>query len=305
MLYGLDVGGTKIELAIFDDQLQLMDSWRIPTPKKNYQEFLDAVTEMVAKADRLTEKKGSVGLGLPGFVDADGKMVTSNVPCINGRDLRSDLSTKLSRPVGFANDVKAFVLSEINNGALSGATYALGVVLGTGVAGGFYAHGQLCSGRQNIACEFGHIPISGALQQKYNLPLRSCGCGLQGCVETYLSGPGLAWLCQHFDSGYKSVEALVEGLRQKAPQAEQVFDAYIDCLGSFLAQLTLMYDPDTIVLGGGLSNIAEIYPRINSAISTYLFRNVVPPQVVPPHFGDSSGVRGAAYIGGQAMAGEQ
>ncbi|MCV6603820.1 MAG: ROK family protein [Porticoccaceae bacterium] len=301
MLYGLDVGGTKIELAIFDEQLQLVDSWRQPTPKQSYAEFLDAIADMVARADRLTEGEGSVGIGLPGFFDADDKMVAANIPGINGRALRQDLSARLSRPVGFENDVNAFVVSEVNGGALSNRNLALGVVLGTGLAGGFYANGQLCRGRQNVACEFGHIPLSAALQQKYDLPLRYCGCGLQGCVETYLSGPGLQWLCSHFDSGYSTVESMVQGLKQDEDKAHKVFDAYLDCLGSFLAQLTLTYDPEAIVLGGGLSNITELYPRINGAIQHHLFRSATPPPVLPPQFGDSSGVRGAALIGQQVV----
>ena len=301
MLYGLDVGGTKIELAIFDEQLQLVDSWRVATPKQSYGEFLDAIVEMVAQADRLTEGEGSVGIGLPGFFDVDDKVVSANIPGINGRALRKDLCARLSRPVGFENDVKAFVLSEVHDGALSNSKLALGVVLGTGLAGGFYVNGQLYYGRQHIACEFGHIPLSAALQQKYDLPLRYCGCGLQGCMETYLSGTGLQWLCDHFDSGYVSVESMVQGLKQDKSKAKKVFDAYLDCLGSFLAQLTMMYDPDTIVLGGGLSNITELYPRINTAIQRYLFRKTTPPPILPPQFGDSSGVRGAALIGQQVM----
>ena len=303
MLYGLDVGGTKIELAIFDEQLQLVDCWRVSTPKHSYNEFLEAIAGMVIRADRLTEGEGSVGIGLPGFLDADDRMVAANIPGINGRAIKQDLSLRLARPVGFENDVKAFVLSEAHGGALENNKYALGVVLGTGLAGGFYINEQLCYGRQHIACEFGHIPVSAALQQKYNLPLRFCGCGLQGCVETYLSGSGLQWLCGHFDSGYETVEALMQGVKQNEAKAQEVFSAYLDCLGSFLAQLTLMYDPDAIVLGGGLSNVDEIYPRINTAIGHYLFRNATPPPVMPPKFGDSSGVRGAALIGQQAMQG--
>ncbi|MGS2722604.1 ROK family protein [Porticoccus sp. GXU_MW_L64] len=302
MHYGLDVGGTKIELAIFDKQLQLVDSWRVSTPTQSYVEFLDAISSMVSRADRLSEGEGSVGIGLPGFFDADDKVVSANVPGINGRTLRDDLTTRLARPVGFENDVKAFVLSEVNSGSLNNCDTGLGVVLGTGLAGGFVTHGHHLHGRQNIACEFGHIPLPAALQQKYDLPLRFCGCGLQGCVETYLSGTGLTWLCGHFESGYNTVEAMVQGVKQGEPKALQVFDAWLDCLGSFLAQLTLMYDPDAIVLGGGLSNIDEIYPAVGAHIQRYLFRSATPPAVLPPRFGDSSGVRGAAIMGRQAMA---
>ena len=306
MLYGLDIGGTKIEIAIFDQRLQLFNKWRVPTPVDSYAEFLDAVIALVKKADSLiehqqTEDAPPVGFGLPGFLDVDDNVVSANIPGINGRPVKRDLSARLSRPVGFENDVSTFVLSEACDGALARSDHGIGLILGTGVCGRFYTNGELYSGRQQVAGEFGHVPISAHLQQKYDLPLRPCGCGLQGCLETYLSGPGLLWLCQHMESGHQSVAALMQGVSEQEPAALRVFDAHIDCLGSLLAQLTLMYDPDTIVLGGGLSNITDIYPRLNTAARNYLFGSVVPPLVVPARFGDSSGVRGAALIGRQAQ----
>lgn len=301
MLYGIDIGGTKIELSVFDDQLHLVDSWRVSTPKQDYQKFLSVITTMIQQADQKTGVTGSVGIGLPGFIDSDGKTTSANIPCINGQPLLVDIQCLLDRPVGFENDVNAFALSEVNGGAASGYRHALGVVLGTGVAGGLCVDGILYRGRQGIASEFGHIPLSAELQQRYNLPLRECGCGGAGCVELYLAGPGLQWLCGHFESGYTSVETLVEGLGNGEPPAEQVFTAYIDCLGNYFAQLTLMFDPDIIVLGGGLSNIKAIYQRLPEAIARYLFVGITPPPVMAPQFGDSSGVRGAALLGQQAM----
>ncbi|UTW45468.1 ROK family protein [bacterium SCSIO 12696] len=301
MHYGVDVGGTKIELALFDESLQPVDSWRVPTPKHDYAEFVDTIVGMVERADALTGVKGSVGIGIPGFFDANENTVAVNIPGIHGRPLSVDLCARLARPVVFENDVNTLALSEAHGGALAGHTYAMGVVLGTGVAGGFVANGQLCKGSQHIACELGHLPLSARLQQKYDLPLRDCGCGLQGCIENYLSGPGLGWMCQYFESGYNSPESMAEGLRRKEPKAQQVFDIYVDCLGCFLAQVTLSYDPGAIALAGGLSNLAEIYPRIGESMSRYLFSAAKPPAVVPAQFGDSSGVRGAALLGLQAM----
>lgn len=301
MMYGLDIGGTKMELAIFDDQLNLETSWRVPTPKQDYQEFLGAIKAMVDEADRKTGQQGSVGIGLPGFVDSRGCGVVANIACINGKPLAEDVSQQLSRPVGFANDAKAFVLSEANGGGADGAKHALGVVLGTGVAGGLCINGELYQGKQNIAGEFGHIPLSVTLQQRYNLPMRQCGCGEQGCMEQYLAGPGLLWMVSHFGGDYASVPELMEGVRAKEAKAVEIFGAYIDCLGSFIARLTLVFDPDVIVLGGGLSNVPEIYQQLPTAIPDYLFAGVLPPPVVAPKFGDSSGVRGAALLGRQAM----
>jgi N-acetylglucosamine kinase len=300
MLYGLDVGGTKIELAMFDNHLNLVNSWRMPTPKKDYQEFLSVIEQMVKEADQQSGLQGSVGIGFPGIVDTSGCAVSANIPCINGQSIVKDTLTKLSRPVGFENDVKAFVLSEVHNGAAAGQKNALGVVLGTGVAGGLCIDGELYSSKQSVSCEFGHIPMPALLQQRYQFPLRKCGCGLTDCVEQYLAGPGLLWMCSHFKAEYQSVPALIQGVQSKESKALEVFNAYIDCLACFFAQLTLMYDPDIIVLGGGLCNIVEIYPPLPTAMQQYLFSGVTPPKVVPPAFGDSSGVRGAAIRGQQA-----
>lgn len=297
MHYGLDVGGTKIELAIFDGEFKLNNSWRVATPGDNYQELLTTIAEMVDKADHKIGRQGSVGIGFPGIVDADGCAISANIPSINGRSLVSDTLKTLGRPVGFENDVKAFVLSEVNGGAAHGKSNALGLVLGTGVAGGLCIDGKPYRSRQNVACEFGHIPLPAILQQRYQFPLRQCGCGLLSCVEEYLAGPGLLWMCSHFEAGYASVPELVKGLQSGEEKAKQTFDAYIDCLGCYLAQLTLMYDPDVIVLGGGLSNIDEMYPPLAAAMKPYLFSGVTPPNVVAPKFGDSSGVRGAAFLG--------
>lgn len=300
MHYGLDVGGTKIELAIFDKEFKLNNSWRVATPGGNYRQLLATIAEMVDKADQQIGKQGSVGIGFPGIVDNHGCAVSANIPSINGQALVSDTLTTLGRPVGFENDVKAFVLSEVNGGAAQGKTNVLGLVLGTGVAGGLCIDGQPYRSKQNVACEFGHIPLPAILQQRYQFPLRRCGCGMLSCVEEYLAGPGLLWMCSHFEAGYTSVPELVKGLQLGEAKAKKTFDAYIDCLGCYLAQLTLMYDPDVIVLGGGLSNIDEIYPPLASAMKPYFFSGVTPPDVVAPKFGDSSGVRGAAFLGQRA-----
>ena len=305
MLYGLDIGGTKIELAIFDSELTLQTSWRVATPGQDYRQFLATITDMVNEADQKTQQQGTVGLCFPGIVDSNGCMHAANIPAINGQPLAADTLNKLGRPVVFENDAKAFVLSEVNGGAAHGAKNALAVIVGTGIAGGFCVDGQLYHGKQNIACEYGHIPLPALLQQRYKLPLRQCGCGLTSCIETYLSGPGLLWLCAHFGSDYASVPALIQGVQSKQADALDILAAYIDCLACYLAQLILMYDPDTIVLGGGLSNIAELYPPLPAAIGNYLFAGVTQPVIVAPVFGDSSGVRGAALLGQRAAAADK
>lgn len=303
MYYGIDVGGTKIELAIFNAQLDIVCSWRESTPVESYDDFLTLIESMVAKADALSGVKGTVGIGFPGIIDSTNCAVSANVSCMNGRTVVEDTLKRLGRKVAFENDVKAFVFSEVNKGTLYGSQHQknrqniLGIVLGTGIAGGLCINGEMYVSRQGVSCEFGHIPLPAILQQRYNFPLRKCGCGLESCMEQYLAGPGLEWMCSHFDAPYHSVHALIDGLHKGEKAAHRTFDNYIDCLGCYFANLTMMYDPDLVVLGGGLSNIDEIYTRLPSAIKQYLLNGVKAPPVIGPQFGDSSGVRGAAIIG--------
>ena len=305
MMYGLDIGGTKIELAIFDNapgaqsdwNLKQQDSWRLPTPGQEYRQFIDSIVEMVEEADRKTGMKGSVGVGLPGFLDSNGCAVSANIPCINGEPVAAVLSERLGRHVGFENDVNAFVYSEAHGGAASGAKHALGIVLGTGVAGGLCIEGELYYGRQKVAIECGHISMPAVVRERYHLPVLQCGCGAFGCVEQYLSGPGLLRMCGFFGTQYASVAALVEAVRKQDATAVKIFDAYMQCLGCYFSQLVLLYDPDVMVLGGGLSNVPEIYQQIEVAMKAHLIESVFAPDVLPPKFGDSSGVRGAALMG--------
>ncbi len=298
-MYGLDVGGTKIELGIFTDECAPLHAWRVPTPLHSYQKVLDTIGRMVEQADEKSQGKGSVGIGLPAFIDAQGLAVSSNIPCINAQPLVRDLHNILGRPVSFESDVKAFVLSESRGGAATKAKSVLGIVLGTGLSGAQCIEGQLHHGRQKIAGEYGHIPLPALLQQRYDFPLRECGCGNLSCIEKYLSGPGLLWMCQHFRGNYSSVPAFVESFLRNDEKAKEIFAAYIDCLGCYFAQLTLMFDPDLIVLGGGLSNIEALYQQLPGAIEQYLFEGATSPAIVPPAFGDTSGVRGAALMGRQ------
>ena len=296
-MLGLDVGGTKIELAIFDEQLALVESWRTPTPTTNYEDFLQTITEMVNQADNKRQGQNSVGIGIPGFIDQAGRTVSTNVPCLTGECLSVDLPRRLGRPVGIDNDSRNFVYSEANGGAGEHARHVLGVILGTGMAGNFCVDGKPSRGVYNRAGEYGHIPLSAVLQQRYKLPLRPCGCGAKGCIETYLSGPGLLWMSGHFGARFASVTALMDAVRAADRRAVDTFSAYVDCLGLCLAQMTLIFDPDVVVLGGGLSNIPELYNKLPAGIAVHLMEGFVAPPVVPPRFGDSSGVRGAAMIG--------
>lgn len=297
MIYGLDIGGTKIELAIFDRQLKLQDCRRRPTPTRDYPQFLDAVARMVQEADQKTGARGSVGIGLCGFLDSRGRAVTANIACINGRRVAEDLAARLGRPAHIENDVNAFTCSEVAGGAAAGVKYALGLVIGTGLAGGLCLDGRLYLGRQKAALECGHIALPAVLQQRHKLPLRQCGCGGWGCAEIWLSGPGLLRFGGLYGADCGDTEGLMAAVREGKAPALEAFSAWMQCLGGFFAQLVLLYDPDIIVLGGGLSGLPEIYQQIDAAMRPWLLGSLTAPAIVPPRFGDSSGVRGAALIG--------
>jgi len=297
MHYGLDVGGTKMEFAMLDRELHRLATYRRETPGHDYEAFLTAIADMIAKADRTGGVKGSLGIGMPGFVGGEGRATSSNIPCINGRRLLTDLTERLDRPVAFENDTNALIISEVNGGAARGMKHALGVVIGTGLASGLCIDGEIYHGSRHRAGECGHTPLPAPLQQRYELPLRPCGCGLVGCVEQYLTGPGLLWLSGHFGGEYPSVQALLEDLRHGQGQAGEIFAAYMDCLGCFFAQLCLNWDPDVIVLGGGLSAINEIYRGLPAGAARYLFAGYGFPALAAPAFGGASGARGAAILG--------
>ncbi|RLV61085.1 ROK family protein [Parashewanella curva] len=297
LMYGFDVGGTKIEIKIFDSEMNVLDSWRVPTPTNDYSVFISTVQQMVAKADKKFSDRSSVGIGLPGVIDKEGRVTTVNIPCLCGKQLLKDLVQTLNRNVGLVNDVRAFALSEAMARENYHSETVLGVVLGTGVAAGLCINGQIHLGKAAVAGEIGHSCIHATLQQKYQFPIQQCNCGLLGCYEKYLSGSGLLFISQHLGFDYVNTRDIVNDLNCDNPNAKEVISCYLDCLGQFLAQQVLAFDPDVIVLGGGLSNIDFLYKEIPHYIEQYLFGDLKSPQILPPQHGDSSGVRGAALAG--------
>lgn len=296
MASGIDIGGTKTALTLFDRSLTPIQSWRKPTPKHDYGVFLETLAAMVRTADAAAGSRQAVGLALPGVVDADGRTVSVHLPCLNGQRIVADVARALDRPVVHENDVRAFTLSESHGGALSNVRIGMGVILGTGVAATLCIDGQLYPSRRAVAGEFGHIALPPDLVSAYDLPVAECACGAAGCVEQVLSGPGLLRVAERIGGRYATVEALVEDLRAGVPAARRAFSAYVDCLGYFLSRLTLTLDPETVVLGGGLSSVTELYARLPAAVGARLFDGVTPPLVVPPRFGADGGARGAALL---------
>ena len=296
MLYGIDIGGTKIETMIFDDEMKQFASWRVSTPRGDYQTFIKLLVDLIGEADEKSGEEGAVGIGIPGFADKDGLYVSSNIPCINGRPLQIDLRRTMPRPFQVINDRNAFALSEAIGGAGDRANNVLGVILGTGLGVGLVINGKILGGKQNIAGEWGHVSIPAILRHQYDLPLWQCGCGGVGCLETYLSGEGLLSLSRHFGADYEDNSRLLAAMRAHQSDAMKTFTVFFDCLAMSLAQSILCYEPDVIVLGGGLSNIEEIYQEMPLRVSAHLFSGAIIPPILPPKFGDSSGARGAALL---------
>lgn len=297
MIYGLDIGGTKIEIAVFSPQFALIERWRVPTPAHDYHEFLHTVKSQIEKADQKFGGDAAVGIALPGVVGGRGRVISSNVACLNEQLVGVDLTTQLQRPVAIGNDCRLFVLSEAMLGAGRGYQRVFGVILGTGAGGGLCIDGEIYQGRQQLSGEFGHQSIAARVLQQYDLPLYACGCGLSGCAETYISGTGLSRLYRHFTQRDVSTYDWLAALRQGDTTAQHCFLCYLDALGAALAAQVLAYDPDVLVIGGGLSEIDEILTALPSAIARHLFSGAEVPPVRRAEFGAASGERGAAILG--------
>ncbi len=300
MACGIDIGGTKMELAVYDRVMEPLERRRVPTPGGDYAAFLAAVAGLVAAADGIAGTAQAVGLAFPGIVDGDGRSISAHVPCLNGRQAIADIERTLARPVAVDNDVRAFTHSEARGGALSGAGIGMGVVLGTGVGGALCVDGRLHAGPARVSGEFGHLPMPAHLVEQYGLPVAPCLCGAAGCAEQTLSGPGLLRSGARRGAKYASVEDLIADLRGGAAVAHATFNAYLDCLGYFISRLALTLGPEVVVFGGGLSGIVELYRALPAAVGRYLFEGVAPPVISPPVFGASGGARGAALLAREA-----
>lgn len=294
---GIDLGGTKIELiALAADGAEL---WRRrePTPQGNYEATLRTIGDLVAGADRAVGNQGTVGIGTPGALSrATGRLRNSNSVCLNGRPLLEDLQALLQRPVRIANDADCFALSEATDGAAAGLGIVFGVILGTGVGAGVVAHGRLLQGPNGIAGEWGHNPLP--WPQADELPGPACYCGKSGCIETFLSGPGLARdYSAHSGLALECPEIIARAERGDSG-CEAALLRYEDRLARALAHVINILDPDAAVLGGGLSNGERLYRNVPRLWGRYVFSDRVDTRLLPPRHGDSSGVRGAAWLWG-------
>ncbi|MBX6366473.1 MAG: ROK family protein [Rhodospirillales bacterium] len=291
MRIGVDLGGTKIEAILLDDEGTVLARRRVPTPAGSYEATLAAIRGLVTELETGMETKASVGVGMPGAISPKtGLVKNANSTWLNGRPFDRDLTELLGRPVRFANDADCFALSEATDGAAAGLPVVFGVILGTGVGGGIVIAGKLLSGADAIAGEWGHNPLPWPSQAE--LPGPPCYCGKRGCIETWLSGPGLA---RDYGGGADAAEIAARA-EAGEPGAAAALERYADRLARGLASVINVIDPHAVVLGGGLSKIAALYERVPDLLTRYVFSDRVAARLLPPLHGDSSGVRGAAWL---------
>jgi fructokinase len=295
MRIGIDLGGTKIEAIALDPLGNCLYQKRIPTPAGDYQATLKALCGLVREVEEETGQSGSIGIGTPGSASpATGRIRNANSTCLNGKLLQQDLERQLKRPIRIANDADCFALSEATDGVAAGADAVFGVIIGTGTGAGIVIRGQLFTGANQIAGEWGHNPLPWPTPSE--LPGAPCYCGKRGCIETFLSGSGLCRQYHQTTGMQITGEDFANRLTQQENTAEEVMALYEDRLARSLASVINIIDPTVIVLGGGLSNLTRLYRNIPTIWSRYIFSDVVSTQLLPPAHGDSSGVRGAAWL---------
>src|SRR5690554_354141 len=292
---GIDVGGTKLEIIAIDEQGTPLLRQRTASPSHDYQLMLQAILELIHQTEAKLGQTGTLGLGIPGTLSPDhGRVKNANSVCLIGQDLQGDLERALDRPVRIANDADCFAWSEFSDGAGQGAASLFGVILGTGVGGGLVIHGGLVSGPNAIAGEWGHNPLpwprSAAEQAS------PCYCGKQGCIETWLSGPGFARTYRERSGANLSPAEIVQRAAEGEPMANTCLDDYLDRLARSLATVINILDPEVVILGGGMSNLELLYTEVPKRWGQYIFSDQVNTRLLQAKHGDSSGVRGAAWL---------
>jgi fructokinase len=295
MRIGIDLGGTKIEGVALDAEGHEIARVRVPTPRQDYVGTLDAIAGIVHTIEQRVGGPGSVGVGMPGIISpATGLVKNANSTWLIGQPFDRDLAQRLQRPVRLANDANCFALSEATDGAGAGASTVFGVILGTGVGGGIVINGRVLEGAHRIAGEWGHNPLPAPRDDERPGP--ACYCGRSGCIETFLSGPGLAADTARRTGRLDDALSIAGAAESGDTEAAAALNRYGDRLARALATVINVIDPEVIVLGGGLSNIAALYAAVPARWGPYVFSDEVHTRLVRARHGDSSGVRGAAWL---------
>lgn len=291
---GVDFGGTKIEAAALDARGNFLARERSPNPG-SYDASIRTVCELVERVEREAGGRGSVGVGAPGSISPrTGVMRNANSTWLNGRNFKADLSSALGREIRLANDANCLALSEVVDGAAAGAQVAFAVIIGTGCGGGLVVDGKVVEGANGIAGEWGHIPLPWPSSEELETP--PCWCGQRGCLETWISGGGLKRDFAASTGRALAGEEIIRLAREGDSEARAARDRYVHRLGRGLAVICNVLDPDTIVIGGGLSNVGELYQQLPGIIRGHVFSDIWDARIVQARWGDSSGVRGAAWL---------
>ena len=300
MLYGLDIGGTKIELAVFNSQLEKQYSERVETPKTSYEDWLNAIVNLVKKADEKFGCKGSVGLGIPGFVNhSTGIAEITNIRVADNKPILLDLSALLGREVRAENDANCFALSEAWDAENAQYPSVLGLILGTGFGGGFVINGKIHSGQTGMAGELGHLQLNYHALKLLgwdNAPIYQCGCGNIACLDTYLSGRGFEMLYRDLKGESLSAKDIIQRFYSEDKSAVDFVGVFIELAAISIGNIITAFDPHLIVLGGGLSNFDYLYEALPKALPAHLMRTAKVPVIKKAKYGDSGGVRGAAAL---------
>ena len=295
MKIGIDLGGTKTEGILIDSSGKELKRERIKT-EKNYDGTINGILSIIKNFENSFDVVESIGIGMPGAISADTALIkNANSIWLNGKPLKKDLEKILNRKINLENDANCFALSEAVDGGGKGFKVVFGVIIGTGTGGGIVIDHKVLQGRNNIGGEWGHVTLPNRSddEKKY---VKDCYCGKNGCMETYVSGPGFASTFNlRFNKDYDS-HKILEGFKENDPDCFFALEQYTDHLARGLSLVCNILDPDVIVLGGGMSNIDFIYENIDDALKKYVFTDTLHTKVVKNVHGDSSGVRGAAWL---------
>lgn len=295
MKIGIDLGGTKTEAILIDNNGKELLRKRIKT-EKNYQGTLKGIKFLVAEFENKFGLVESIGIGMPGAISTDSSLVkNANSIWLNGKPLRKDLENQLDKKINLENDANCFALSEAVDGAGKNYPVVFGVIIGTGVGGGIVVNKKVLQGTNKIGGEWGHIPLPNQtdLEKQHS---RKCYCGFSGCMETYVSGPGFASIFNSKNNENLNSHEIIQGYYKQDNRCIEALNNYVDHLARGLSSVVNILDPDIIVLGGGMSNIDYIYKNINVKLKKYVFSDVLHTKVSKHLHGDSGGVRGAAWL---------
>ena len=298
MRIGIDLGGTKTEVIALADNGEQRFRHRLPTPRNDYAQTIETIALLVEQAESATGERGSVGVGIPGSISPfTGKVKNANSTWLNGQPFDKDLARRLSREVRIANDANCLAVSEATDGAAAGAATVFAVIIGTGCGAGIALNGQTLIGANGNAGEWGHNPLpwmdDEELRYRQQVP---CYCGKQGCIETFISGTGFATDYQRATGTARNGAEIMQRLQEGEPQAAQALARYEMRLAKSLAHVVNMLDPDVIVMGGGMSNVDRLYHTVPQLLKTWVFGGECETPIRKAQHGDSSGVRGAAWL---------